>query len=167
MRTAIVKVGSCLLAGVLGSAIAGSEVDANTHVHTQASVCKNYNASEALDIDQFTHGVRNINASARSVVCSVPRVTQTQEGTAEPWVYIAYGNNNPGKSTSCTLYAYSNNGNLRQFVSFNTSAAVYAESMIFPGGAFSTFSGDYITLFCTLPGGGGGWLRGFSAIAVN
>jgi hypothetical protein len=167
MRTGIAKLGSWLMAGVFSLTTVVTVADANTHVHTNGAICNPYNGPEALDIDLVVSGVRNIAAGARHVLCSVPRVTQSQEGVAEPWHYTVYGSNTAGNQTTCTLYAYSNNGNFRSSVGFTETAAQYASSQTFPGGAFSVFSGDYISLLCLLPASRGGVLRGFSAISVN
>jgi hypothetical protein len=65
------------------------------------TVCKNYNAAEATDIDYLTSGTRNLNANTRYVIC--PLVNSPTGSAINVYVdgYAA-----SGRTISCTLYSY-------------------------------------------------------------
>jgi hypothetical protein len=161
MFTKLVKVGALFLTAVLASLGATAHAD---NINTSGVICQNYNAAEALDIDYFTNGVRNINASSRFVICSVPRSPLT--GTPSPTFYVD-GENLPGTTTTCTLNVYNFLGTFVSSQSFTKSVPAggatldWDQPVTFPTPP-STF--DYVSLLCFLPGSGGGLIHGVTAV---
>lgn len=112
--------------------------------------CDNYNASEVGDVDRFVFGVRNINASARAVVCSLPRELTVSGGTI-----VVNGTNSAGQTTSITAYSFNNLGTT-QFTSksVNPNTATYSLPINFTAAELPAAA--QLTLFVFLPPGGGG-----------
>jgi hypothetical protein len=167
---------------VLACAVGAVTFDSSTagavmHVHSPMGVCRNFNAGEALTVDNFTYGVRSIAAGGQTIVCPVPRTTQQSENITEDWGYQVLSNSD-SVPMSCTLYAISNTGNIRTSMSFTPRPNNYCPTSFqpnekcygadvvplfkFPGGAAATNSGDFITLLCSV--GPGAVLRQASAI---
>jgi hypothetical protein len=148
----------CLL--ISGGLLAGAVVDADAataqNINTSGTACTNYNASQALDIDYFTYGVRNVNAAARPVVCPIARHPVTGPGQN----FYVDGSNSGGASTSCSISAFNYTGAFQSSASFTDGAATYDHFTSLP--TVSYYS--YISLFCTLPGSGQGVLFGVTAL---
>ena len=161
MFSKLVKVGSLFLTAVLASFGASAHAD---NINTSGVSCRNYNASEALDIDYLTNGVRNLNASSRFVICPVPRSPLT--GTPTPTFYVD-GSNNPGTSTTCTVTVYNFLGTFVSSQSFTQSVPStgttlnWDQPVTFPTPP-STF--DYVSLLCFIPANGGGLIHGATAV---
>jgi hypothetical protein len=100
MNSKMMKIGSLFLVGILASFGVTAYAD---NINTSGVVCQNFNAAQALDIDYLTNGVRNLNAAARSVICSLPRSPLAASAIPE---FFVDGQNNTGTSTSCTLTVY-------------------------------------------------------------
>jgi len=115
------------------------------------TVCKNYNAGEALDIDYLTFGVRNINANSRSVVCPIIR-----SPTASPYSVSGYvdGTTYSGATISCTLSSYNYNGDFLGSQFFSVSGTF--DYFVSVTGAYWS----YASLLCSLPGSGNGIIYG-------
>jgi hypothetical protein len=111
--------------------------------------CVNYNAAEAIDIDRFQYGVRNINASPRNVVCSLPRELTVNGGTV-----VVNGANFGGQTTFIT--AYSHNNFTLQFAakSVNSAAATYSIPINFTAAELP--AANQLTLMVLLPASGNG-----------
>jgi hypothetical protein len=140
-----------------------SSAEANTHTHIQADGCKAYNASEVNDIDMLVTGARTLVASARAVICDVPRVSTVAGGNTESYGYRVYGSNVNGASTTCSVTAFDGHGNVRAQASFTTSSALYNSNTLFLSGA-AVQTNDPISLICTLPKSGNGVLFGYSSV---
>lgn len=145
-----IMLGGLCVAGLVVAIGAAARAD---NITTSGVACKNYNASEALDIDYVDRGARNVNASSRWVICPIPRSPFT---TLPPNQFFVDGLNNPGATTSCvaTLYTYS--GTLVSSVSFTQSAPAGAVSPT-PWDQAVNFSiapvtWDYVSVRCFLPG---------------
>ena len=73
-------------------------------LNTAGTVCRNYNAREALDIDFLQDGARYINDSPRPVICPIPRPSQVAGGNVgdevPPVSFFIDGWNAPNTSTS-------------------------------------------------------------------
>ncbi|QWF15081.1 hypothetical protein [Lysobacter capsici] len=149
---------AALAAGVLTSA---ASIDARAatsqNLSTHGSACRNYNAAEALDIDYFYRGVRNISADARSVICPIT----THPVTGPTRSFYVDGSNSGGVTTTCTVYAYSYTGALLSSSSFSTSAATYDYPVSLPTVSFWSFT----SMVCTLPGNGNAVI--FGAFSVD
>ena len=108
------------------------------------TICKNYNASQATDIDYLTNGTRNLNSSSRPVIC--PLVT-AGSGNATTNVYVD-GFAAPGRTISCTLYSYDYHGNFLGAKSFPSAQSGKFDIYV------SVPSGGYyggLSVLCTLP----------------
>lgn len=155
MHTKILKLGSLFLTGALASLGAAAHAD---NINTSGTLCQNFNASEALDIDYLVTGVRNINASPRSVICAIPR--SPLQGGATPQFFVD-GTNAGANATSCTLFTYSFGGTLTQAFSFSRTGT-YDQFVSFAVNGVGFF--DYASLLCTLPGSAGGVLFGTTSV---
>ncbi|QWP75747.1 hypothetical protein J5226_19370 [Lysobacter sp. K5869] len=144
--------GLSLAAGLLGALCATPARAATAqNINLQGSACRNYNASEALDIDYLTSGARNINASARSVICPVARHPVTGPGQN----FFVDGSNTSGSPVYCGLYAYDYNGTLLSSTSTTLPGYASLPTVSYWG---------YVSVLCTLPGGGAAVVYGASAI---
>jgi hypothetical protein len=152
MSSRLVKIGAVLLAGAVVSFAA--TLDA-ANIVTSGTVCKNFNGSQALDIDYLTSGVRNLNAAARPVICPVPRSPLAADATP---LFLVAGRNNPGTNTTCTLLVFNGIGTF-----------VQSQSFTIPGGGNPTLwilnysfevgtvgASHDVSLLCTLPGNANG-----------
>jgi hypothetical protein len=70
------------------------------------TICKNYNAGQALDIDYLANGTRNLASSPRFVIC--PLVT-AGTGSLNTNLFVD-GYAAPGQTIFCTVYSYSYKG---------------------------------------------------------
>jgi hypothetical protein len=151
MSSRFLKIGAVLLAGAAVSFAA--TLDA-ANIVTGGVICRNFNASQALDIDYLTSGVRNINAAARTVICPVPRSPLAAGDT--PLFHVA-GRNNPGTQTTCTLFVHNGLGTFVASQSFTVPGSnppLWILNYSFPVGTVGA-SHD-VSALCTLPGNGNG-----------
>lgn len=153
---ALISVAS-LAVGLLASAVSvDARAATSQNIATHGSACRNYNASQALDIDYFTFGVRAISADARSVICPIT----THPVTGPTQNFYVDGSNANGATTTCTLYAYSFSGTFLSSVSFSRSDATYDHLASLPSVSYW----GYTSMLCSLPGSGNGVLFGVIAI---
>lgn len=108
-------------------------------INTSGTVCQNFNASQALDIDYLANGVRNINPAARPVICSIPRSPLPPGRAAR---FDVDGVNAAGTTTLCTVTIGGHS------VTFSMPG-----SATFPANMVAAF--DYASALCTLPGNAG------------
>jgi hypothetical protein len=118
-------------------------------VDNAASVCVNFNAGQAADIDYLSSGVRNLNSSARPVVCSVPRRSASQE-------FFIRGDNFNGQTTFWTFSTFRLDGTFRLSRSASSSAATYADEFVSVAGGAAN---DIVSVVVTLPPSANGILR--------
>src|SRR3954452_24149117 len=104
MHAKILKLGSLFLAAALASLGSGAHAD---NINTTGTVCNNFNAGEAQDLDYVGTGVRIANTAARTVICAIPRSPLAAGATLE---FIVDGTNSGANSTTCTLFTYSFGG---------------------------------------------------------
>ena len=154
MSTKSVVLGSFLI-GTLAS-IGGPAGAVN--INNSGTSCQNYNAGQALDIDYLPGSVRNINASPRPVICSVPRSPLPAGTRAGFWVN---GYNNAGTQTSCTVFVTSYLGRPVASMSFTATEGAWDRFVDFAADLVTTF--DYVSVLCTLPGSAAGVLYGATA----
>lgn len=157
----MVMVGSLFLTAVLASFGASAHAD---NINTSGVACRNYNASEALDIDYLFNGARNLNASPRSVICPISRSPLT--GTPSPTFWV-FGSNNPGTATSCTVYVHDYLGTLISLQSFTQSVPASGTTLNwFQAVTFPTLPAafDFATMLCTIPASAGGVIHGVTAV---
>jgi hypothetical protein len=150
MRAKILKLGSMFLAGALATLGPAAHAD---NINTSGTVCQNFNAGQALDIDYLANGVRNINPSPRPVVCAVPRSPLQPTATAAQ--FFIDGVNAAGTTTSCTLFVYTFGGAISQSSTFTLPGFVSLPLI----GPF-----DYVSVLCTLPGNPGTVLFGATSV---
>jgi hypothetical protein len=148
---------SVLVLGLLTLAGAGLEARAeeSANINTHGAACNPFNAAEATDIDYLVSGVRTIATSARRVICPVPRHPVSGPGQTF-WVD---GANSPGRSTLCSVYSHSYQGEFRSAISFSESTATYDH----PASLSAVGFYDYVSVVCNLPASGGGVLFGVIA----
>ena len=162
MSSKLVILGSLILAGTV---VPLSDTANADNLNTSGVICQNFNASQALDIDYLTNAVRNINAAARPVICSVPRSPLPLN--VIPRFYVD-GHNNANTCTNCTVTMYRFTGAIAgtQFFAQCAPAAAalnWRRLVSFPGlPGPDTF--EYASVLCTLPGGGAGLLYGVTAL---
>ncbi|MET3135053.1 hypothetical protein AAKU55_005356 [Oxalobacteraceae bacterium GrIS 1.11] len=131
-----------------------------TDANHSGTICKNYNAGQALDIDYLPNGTRNSNAGARYVICPIVRAP-TANNSASVWVGGTHSNNTV--STSCTLYSYGFLPNtLRGFASFTVSATAgdWERFLSLPVANYW----DNLSLLCYIPGSYAGVITGIDVV---
>lgn len=149
-----------LATGTLASATASAD-----NINTSGTICHNYNASEATDIDFFTNGVENVNALPRVIICAIPR--SPLKSTPSPTFFVD-GHNNPGTVTSCTVTIYDFTGAVQRMQSFTEAGGAagltwdFPVNMLTPAGQPGVF--DYASLQCVIPGSRGGRIFGVTAV---
>lgn len=153
MSSKSVLLGSLLIGGLVSI---GGPAEAN--INTSGTACQNYNAAEALDIDYLVSGVRNVNASPRSVICPLPRSPIAAGTRAGFWIN---GHNDDGTTTACTLFVTSYLGRPVGSMSFTATAGDWDTLVEFAADVVTTY--DYVSVLCSLPGNGGGVIRGVTA----
>jgi len=120
------------------------------------TVCKNYNASQVTDIDYLPNGTRNLNASARYVICPI---TRSPTSTNQVSVYID-GFASSGNTVSCTLYSYDYNGTFLGSQSFPTPrTGTFDQHLAVAGSYWGNAS-----VLCLLPGNAGGIIYGVEVV---
>jgi hypothetical protein len=157
-----IVLGGLYVAGVLASLGTPASAD---NINTSGVACKNYNASEALDIDYHDYGVRNLNASPRWVTCPAPRSPLISIPVTG---FYVDGSNSPGTSTSCVASLYTYQGTIVTTVLFTESVPGSASSVT-PWSHPVTFSiapahFDYVSVRCILPGSGASHILGVTAV---
>lgn len=146
-----------LAAGLLASAVPiDARAATSQNIATHGIACRNYNASQALDIDYFVFGVRNIAAEPRYIVC--PITTHPVTGPSQS--FYVDGSNANGVTTTCTLYAFNFTGTFLSSTSFSSNAPTYDYLATLPTVSYW----GYTSMLCALPGGGNGVLLGVIAI---
>jgi hypothetical protein len=155
MHAKILKLGSLFLAAAVASLGSAAHAD---NINTSGTVCNNFNAGEAQDVDYVGTGVRIANAAARTVVCAIPRSPLAAGAIPE---FFVDGTNSGANSTSCTLFTYSFTGAITQSFFF-TRTGTYDQLVTFAANGVGTF--DYADVVCTLPGGFGGILFGITSV---
>ena len=129
---------------------------AEAAINTSGVICRARNASQNGDINFVAQGVRNSNASARDVICSLERQPLATSSTTQ--AFFINGDNLAGKSTSCVISSYEYNGTFLGSTSFVTSATSYDVNSTLPGSQATQFA--YMSITCSLPGSSNGTLRG-------
>jgi len=154
------KIGSLMMASVLGFGVALSSASANPRITTAASECQAKTGSQAADLDRTNNGgVQNKNGTnTRDIVCSIPHAPMDPESTRAN-LFID-GDNTSGGSTVITFSSYSWEGQFQDSETTTTSAASYDEFLTLPSSAVNDFS--YLHLLVRLPTNRRGTLRGFS-----
>ena len=161
MSSKLVAIGSLLLAGMVASI--GVTADAD-NINTSGVVCRNFQATQALDIGYAFNGVRNVNAAPRQVICSVPR-SPLPAGVPQ---YRIHGRNNVGSCTACTLSMYRFDGVLAASQSFNHCPSTPITTNWSELVSFTTLPAPtplaYASLLCMLPGASAGLIYGVNSL---
>jgi hypothetical protein len=119
-----------------------------TNVDHAATICKNWNAAEATDIDYLPYGVRNVNANTRYVVCPIVR---SDPGTSVKLNVFVDGYASPGV-VYCTLYSATPEGDFNG-QSTGPMTGAFHPLMTVQENAWMTAS-----VLCALPGNTGGMI---------
>jgi hypothetical protein len=107
------------------------------------TICKNYNAAEATDIDYLTNGTRNLNANPRFVICPLVVAATTNSSTKVHVDGFAF----PGQTIFCTLYSYDNEGHFLGSKSFpSAQTGTFDVKLSVPSNSSSALS-----VLCELP----------------
>jgi hypothetical protein len=133
--------------------------DAGCDTNHSGTVCRNYNAAEAKDIDSLPSGTRNLNTSSRFVICPVVRLPDDSDGGSIAIVSVYLdGYAASGRTISCTLNSYDYNG------SFLGATSAYSLTGRFE--AFLKATAGYwssANVLCLLPPSGTGILYDINA----
>jgi hypothetical protein len=124
---------SALMGGVPNTAHASAANHSGT-------ICKNYNAPEAMDIDYLTNGARNLNVNSRFVIC--PLVTS---GNSTTKVHVD-GFAASGQTIFCTLDSYDNQGNFLGSASSPSATGKFDFHLSVP-----SKSSGALSVLCLLP----------------
>jgi hypothetical protein len=148
-------------ASALASLSGAADAD---NINTSGVLCQNFNAGEALDIDYVANGVRNINAGARSVICSLPRAPLASGLGA---TFFVDGQNFNNTTTTCTVFVYTFGGTITLSSTFTEPAVpgpnvVWDHNVTFPVDSVATF--DYASVLCSIPGSVNGTLFGVTSV---
>jgi hypothetical protein len=112
------------------------------------TICKNYDAAEALDIDYLTSGTRNLNASPRYVICPLVAAATSNSTTKVHVDGVAY----PGQTIFCTLTSFDNQGHFLGSKSFpSAQTGTFDVKLSVPSNSSSALS-----VLCLLPPSGQG-----------
>jgi hypothetical protein len=106
------------------------------------TICKNYDAGEALDIDYLPGGTRNLNANSRYVICPLVIAATTNSSTK---VHVD-GYAVAGQTIYCTLYSYDNQGNFLGSQSSSAQTGTFDVKL-----KVSTNSSSALSVLCLLP----------------
>ncbi|HXL82713.1 MAG TPA: hypothetical protein VN989_01145 [Casimicrobiaceae bacterium] len=140
----VITLGLALAVGAFGSIGVATTAQA-TNLNHSGTICKNFNASEVLDIDYLPNGTRNLNVSPRSVVCPIVR-SPTSTNTLT--VYVD-GKNSGAATTTCTLYSYNYTGAFMGSTSF-TAGGTYDRLLSLASPQAPNWAAA--SLICGLPG---------------
>lgn len=153
------KLGLFLATGTLASIAATAHAD---NINTSGVICQNFNASEALDIDYLTTGVRNLAATPRSIICAIPR---SPLNAAPSPMFFVDGHNNANTTTTCTVTVYNFMGVIQSTQSFSESGGAGGLTWDFPVTlALQPAVFDYASLLCSIPASAGGSILGVTAV---
>jgi hypothetical protein len=148
--------GSLLLIGLVTSFAHTAEAG---NINTSGTICQNFFAGEAQDVDFLSTGVRNINPSPRYIICSVARSPLAAGATA---LFYVDATNYSNTTTSCTLTVYTYYGAYVTSLSFTRGPGTWEQSVSFAPGVVGTW--DYASLLCYLPGNGNGVIHGVFSV---
>lgn len=148
--------GLALASGTYALIGGASNVAHAVNANHSGTICKNYNASQATDIDYLPYGTRNLNSSTRFVIC--PLVTSgNSNATAAVFVdgYAA-----AGQTINCTLYSYNYKGAFLGATSF--SSAQTGTFDIYLKVANNYYDG--LSVLCSLPPSAQGIIYDFDVV---
>lgn len=140
---------------LLGSLAAAPMAGAVITDHS-GTICKNFNASEAAQIDYLTNGARSYKTSATSLICPLTRNTSNSGGA---WVYVDVTHS--GTQTSCcSAFSWDWNGTFLGSASAPcwTGSGPHDFAINLTGVGKSTPWSNYSVL-CTIPGNASGLIR--------
>ena len=151
----LVICGSCWTSDAYSQHLISSSIDS-------PAICRNYNASEATDIDYLPSAVRNLNSSSRYVIC--PLVVPIPLGRTSYYVQAdVAGSVGPNQSITCTLFSYSSgSGTYLGSSSFTFPYSTFKYGLVVPADAFAGAS-----VLCLLPGSAGGQLTQLAVSVIT
>jgi len=154
MRLSVLKLTLAMTLGAI-LLISGSRSNA-TPLSVSGTICTNFNAGDVLDIDYFTHGVRNLNVNTRAVICALPR--QPLPGNFNTGAFTVSGSNSNGSTTSGIVSSFNQSGAFLGSANFSSANASYLVTVSFPVAQLPTLG--FMSTFVTLPASGAGVFRG-------
>jgi hypothetical protein len=134
---------------------------ANAGFNVSGVTCQNYNASEVTDIDYLTFGVRNINAATRFVICAAPPHGPAAAGDVFA-VFVLFGQNSVGASTTCTLYSYNSSGGFLGASTITNSNTTMVDVFTLPVAQVPVDAS--VSVLCSLPGSGRGVITQIASV---
>ena len=149
----IMRTGFLLLAALGGLSVVPQEVNAVAKI-VPGTICNQYNASQAADIDYLTTGVRTVATSSRPVICAVPREASGSSGAQ----LTVAGSVISGSTMPITVYTAEVGFGIEGSVSVTGTYAPPATTFGLPVSFTSSQAppGAYISVLATLPANGAG-----------
>lgn len=115
MKTAF-SLGLALTLGAFS--VMGAPKDAHAgNLNNAGTICKNYDAGQALDIDYLVSGARNLATSSRYVICPV---VLSPNSNSNVKVHVN-GFASSGQTIFCTLFGIDNTGVILGSKSFSSA----------------------------------------------
>ncbi len=150
---------SLIFCGLCRTSNAYSQNWVSNSTHSPA-ICRNYNASEATDIDYLPSAVRNLNSSPRFVIC--PLVVPVPEGLTSYFLEaLVEGSVGPNQSVTCILFSYTSDNTYLGSSSFTFPHSIFSYGLVVPADAFTDAS-----VICLLPGSAGGQITQVAARVI-
>lgn len=161
MFSRTLKTGLLFLAGFLASSGAAAHAD---NVNTSGTVCRNYNASDVMNIEYIDMGVLNLASVPAVVICPVVR-SPISSASSIGWLYVD-GYNGANTSTTCSVNVYNFNGDFEASQTFTASGGASGKTwdqlVQFSSGQLTTYA--YVNVLCTIPGNFQGVILGVTAV---
>jgi hypothetical protein len=154
MRSTFLKMTSAMTLGAI-LLVSGGMSNA-TPLSVSGTICTNFNAGQAQDLDYFTSGVRTISANPTTVVCALPR--QPVPSGFNSLSFTFSGSNATGSTTSGSLNSFNQSGGFLGSASFSSGALSYLISVTLPIAQLPTLG--FTSVLVSLPGNAGGVYRG-------
>lgn len=155
MKSAI-TLGLALSAITLGSLGASPKAYAAVLTNHSGTICKNYNASEATEIDYLPSGTRSYKTSTTYVICPLTRSTTNSDGA-----YVFVDINHSGtQTTTCTAYSYNRAGALLASSSYSQTGSGHQQIPLPLSGLGKSEAYSDYSVLCSIPGSSAGLIMG-------
>lgn len=166
MNSKQLKIGTLFLAGVLASVGTSAHAD---QINTSGSICHFLAAAQAGDFGYTMNAIFNASTANRDVVCPVPYPTFSS--LFDTATFSVDGHNDPGTSTTCTVFVLGEDGATIDSDTYSESAPVsppgnangrnWEHESSFPNTFLVGF--NTVTAVCTIPGNRDARIRGVTA----
>jgi len=156
MRLTLALARRLVLPLVLLASLAAAPMASAVVTNHSGTICKNYNAGEANQIDYITNGTRSYMSSTTYVICPLTRNTSNSNGA---YVYVDvthYGT----QTTNCTALSHSDRGAFLASISQTWTGSGFHEFTINLTGAGKSNAWSDYSVLCTIPGNSQGVVHG-------